>query len=249
MSVLEIRGLHKAYGGIQALDDADFVIESPGLYGLIGPNGAGKTTLFDVVAGTVQADSGSVRFGGQDITGWPSHRRALGGISRSFQECRVLPEESCLDNVLFAAQPKGLAACMWQAFTRNNAHRRRVTDEAMRLLGLVRLQGHAHTPAAQLSFGQKRLLELVSVFMSSPRLLLLDEPASGVNPALLEVLSDFICTMYAEEARAFLIVEHNMEFIMALASDIIVMHQGKVLERGSPQAVQASPRVLEAYLG
>lgn len=249
MSVLEIKGLRKAYGGIHALDDAGFVIDSPGLYGLIGPNGAGKTTLFDVVAGTVQADSGHVRFGGQEITGWPSHRRALGGIARSFQECRVLPEETCLDNVLFAAQPKGLGACVQQLLTRSNAHRRRITDEAMRLLGLVRLQGHAQTPAGQLSFGQKRLLELVSIFMSSPRLLLLDEPASGVNPALLEVLSDFIRTMYAEEARAFLIVEHNMEFIMALASDIIVMHQGKVLERGSPEAVQASPRVLEAYLG
>lgn len=112
MSVLEVKGLRKAYGGIHALDDAGFVIDSPGLYGLIGPNGAGKTTLFDVVAGTVQADSGSVCFEGKEITGWPSHRRALGGIARSFQECRVLPEETCLDNVLLPPSQRAWAlAC------------------------------------------------------------------------------------------------------------------------------------------
>lgn len=249
MSLLELRGLHKRYGGIQALDGAGFAIDRPGVYGLIGPNGAGKTTLFDVVAGSVAADAGTVRLEGRDVTGWPAHRRAAAGLARTFQECRVLPEETCLDNVLFSAQPKGVAHSLLQALTRVPGHRRRLHDEAMRLLGLVRLQAYAHRPAALLSFGQKRLLEIVSTFMASPALLLLDEPASGVNPALLEILSEFIRTMYAERARVFLIVEHNMEFIMALAQEIIVMHQGKVLERGAPAAVQSSPRVIEAYLG
>ena len=249
MTVLDLQGLRKAYGGIQALDDAGFVIERPGLYGLIGPNGAGKTTLFDAVAGSVAVDAGRVRLEGRDVTAWPSHRRAAAGIARTFQECRILPEETCLDNVLFAAQPKGLSHAMLQVLTRAPGHRLRLRDEAMRLLGLVRLQAYAHVPAAQLSFGQKRLLEIVSTFIGAPQVLLLDEPASGVNPALLDVLSEFIRTMYTERPRVFLIVEHNMEFIMSLAHDVIVMHQGRVLERGTPAHVQASARVLEAYLG
>jgi ABC-type branched-subunit amino acid transport system ATPase component len=114
---------------------------------------------------------------------------------------------------------------------------------------MVRLQDYADTPASQLSFGQRRLLEIVSTFISAPDVFLLDEPASGVNPSLLDVLADFIRTMYAERPRVFLLVEHNMEFIMSLAQDIIVMHQGRVLERGSPAQVQASEQVVEAYLG
>jgi len=249
VSVLQIQALSKAYGGIVALDGAEFTIEGPGIYGLIGPNGAGKTTLFDAIAGTVTPDSGRVTLRGQDVTGWPSHRMAAAGISRTFQECRVLPEETCLDNVLFAAQPKGLRTTLAQVLTRAAGHRHRLHDEAMRLLSLVRLQDYAHAPASQLSFGQRRLLEIVSTFISAPEVFLLDEPASGVNPSLLHVLGDFIRTMYAERPRVFLVVEHNMEFIMSLAQDIIVMHQGRVLERGSPKQVQASAQVMEAYLG
>jgi ABC-type branched-subunit amino acid transport system ATPase component len=249
MSALLVQDLHKSYGGIVALDGAQFAIEGPGIYGLIGPNGAGKTTLFDAIAGTVVPDSGRVVLGGRDVTGWSSHRTAAAGISRTFQECRVLLEETCLDNVLFAAQPKTLGASLAQVLTRASGHRRRCHDEAMRLLSLVRLQDYAHSPAAQLSFGQRRLLEIVSTFISSPQVFLLDEPASGVNPSLLEVLADFIRIMYAERPRVFLLVEHNMEFVMSLAQDIIVMHQGRVLERGSPAQVQASDKVVEAYLG
>jgi ABC-type branched-subunit amino acid transport system ATPase component len=249
MSVLQVQALCKAYGGIVALDGADFTIEGPGIYGLIGPNGAGKTTLFDAIAGTVTPDTGRVTLRGRDVTGWPSHRMAAAGISRTFQECRVLPEESCLDNVLFAAQPKGLGASLAQVLTRAAGHRQQLHDEAMRLLAMVRLQDYAHEPASRLSFGQRRLLEIVSTFISAPDVFLLDEPASGVNPSLLHVLGDFIRTMYAERPRVFLVVEHNMEFIMSLAQDIIVMHQGRVLERGSPEQVQASAQVMEAYLG
>ncbi len=249
MSALQLKGVRKSYGGIVALDGAEFTIEGPGIYGLIGPNGAGKTTLFDAIAGTVTPDAGQVLMGGRDVTGWASHRMAANGLSRTFQECRVLLEETCLDNVLFAAQPKGLGATLTQVFTRSGLHRRQLHDEAMRLLSLVRLQAYAHAPASVLSFGQRRLLEIVSTFISSPDVFLLDEPASGVNPSLLEVLMDFIQTMYAERPRVFLVVEHNMEFIMSLAQDIIVMHQGRVLERGTPAQVQASPQVLEAYLG
>jgi ABC-type branched-subunit amino acid transport system ATPase component len=227
--MISIRGLTKRYGGVTALSGCDLEIAAPGIYGLIGPNGAGKTTLFDVITGLTEPDSGKVLLDGRDVTGLPPHRLAGLGIARSFQECRVFPEFSCLDNLLFRA--------------------RGTQDEALRLLELVNLQRYRDEPAASLSFGQRRLLEIVATFMLKPRILLLDEPASGVNPALLELLLEFIRRMYEERPSLFLVVEHNMEFVMALAGEIVVMHQGAVLERGTPQEVQANPRVMEAYLG
>ena len=249
MTRLAVRDLRKRYGGIAALAGAALEIERPGIYGLIGPNGAGKTTLFDIIAGGIAPDSGEVLLDGRTVTGLPSHRMAALGVARTFQECRILLEETCLDNLLFAAQRKGFIATLGQFLSRSQAARRARRAEAMRLLRLVRLAEYAEVPAANLSFGQRRLLEIVSTFITAPSVFLLDEPASGVNPALLETLSDFIRTMYAERPSVFFLVEHNMEFIMSLAADIIVMHQGAVLERGTPQAVQASPRVVEAYLG
>jgi ABC-type branched-subunit amino acid transport system ATPase component len=229
VTLLAVEGLAKRYGGVAALASCHLAFEQPGVYGLIGPNGAGKTTLFDVVTGIVEPDAGRVRIDGRDVTGWPAYRLAAAGVARSFQECRVFPEFTCLENLLFRA--------------------RAPESEARRLLRLVNLEEYAGEPAASLSFGQRRLLEIVGTFMARPRILLLDEPAAGVNPALLEVLQRFIRTMYEERPLLLLVVEHNMEFIMALAAEIVVMHQGAVLERGAPDAVQASPRVLEAYLG
>ena len=226
--MISIRDVRKSYGGIRALSGCDLEIAQPGIYGLIGPNGAGKTTLFDVMTGVTEPDAGRVSIDGRDVTGWPAHRLAKAGVARTFQECRVFPEFTCLDNLLF----------------RNSN-----VEEARRLLQLVNLDKYAGEPAANLSFGQRRLLEIVGTFMGRPRVLLLDEPASGVNPALLELLLQFIRRMYEERPLFFLVVEHNMEFVMALASEIVVMHQGAVLERGSPQAIQASERVMEAYLG
>ena len=249
MTRLVVHGIRKSYGGIAALAGAELEIERPGIYGLIGPNGAGKTTLFDIIAGAIAPDSGQVLLGDRDVTGLPSHRMAALGVARTFQECRILLKETCLDNVLFAAQRKGFFAAAGQLLSRSQTARRAQREEAMRLLGLVRLEAYADAPAATLSFGQRRLLEIVSTFITTPSVFLFDEPASGVNPALLETLSEFIRTMYAERPSVFFLVEHNMEFVMSFARDIIVMHQGEVLERGTPQAVQASPRVVEAYLG
>ena len=151
----------------------------------------------------------------------------------NFQECRVFPEFSCLENLLFALQFHGVGR----------------REEARRLLKLVNLDGYADEPASSLSFGQRRLLEIVGTFIVEPRFLLLDEPASGVNPMLLETLSEFLRTMYRERPGVFLIVEHNMQFIMQLAGELIVMHQGTVLDRGTPKAIQRSAKVVEAYLG
>jgi ABC-type branched-subunit amino acid transport system ATPase component len=247
--LLAIENVSKSFGGIRAIDDVSFRIEAPGIYGLIGPNGAGKTTLFDVICGRQAADRGAIRFEGRRVDLDRVHRRARTGFARTFQECRVLLEETCRDNLLFAAQDKRLDCEAWQAFQRRNAARREAGAEAARLLDLAGLSAYADAPARVLSYGQRRLLEIVSTLMTSPRLLLLDEPASGINPTLLNALHDFLKRMFAERGVVFIVVEHNMEFIMSLASEIIVMHQGRVLERGTPAAVQASPRVIDAYLG
>jgi ABC-type branched-subunit amino acid transport system ATPase component len=175
-----------------------------------------------------------VTLDGRRVTGLAPHRLARLGVARSFQECRVFPEYTCMENLRFAGIALGARA---------------EEEEARRLLNLVGLEAYASEPASLLSFGQRRLLEIVGTFLQHPRVLLLDEPAAGVNPALLEVLTAFILRMYEERPSVFLVIEHNMEFIMGLAREIIVMHQGAVLERGDPQAIQASPRVIEAYLG
>jgi ABC-type branched-subunit amino acid transport system ATPase component len=231
--VLEIYGVSKRYGGVVALADCSIAIERPGIYGLIGPNGAGKTTLFDVITGATRPDAGRVRIERRDVTGIASHRLNRIGVARTFQECRVFPQFTCLENLLFALQ----------------LHRGGRREEPRRLLRLVNLEGYADEPASSLSFGQRRLLEIVGTFIVQPRFLLLDEPASGVNPMLLETLSAFLRAMYEERPGVFLIVEHNMQFIMELAGELIVMHQGAVLDRGAPEAIQRSAKVVEAYLG
>jgi len=249
MPLFEIAGVRKGFGGIRALDGVDISISSTGTYGLIGPNGAGKTTLFDIVTGQQTPEEGRVSFEDRDITSWPAHRLHGLGVLRTFQECRVFPEKSCLENMLFAVQRKPLAAAIGQAFSRGTGHLRGALDEARRLLELVRLNQYLHHPAGALSFGQKRLLELATIYMRRPRLLLFDEPASGVNPALLETLRDFIVAMRKEQDALLILVEHNMEFIMEISDHIIVLHQGQVLEEGTPEAVQSSQRVIDAYLG
>jgi ABC-type branched-subunit amino acid transport system ATPase component len=233
VSLLEATRLEKRYGGVVALAGCSVAIERPGIYGLIGPNGAGKTTLFDVITGATSPDAGAVHIEGRDVTGIAPHRLKSFGVARTFQECRIFPQFSCIENLRFALQ----------------LHGRGRGEEALRMLKLVNLESYADEPASSLSFGQRRLLEIVATFIVAPRFLLLDEPASGVNPMLLETLSAFLRTMYQERPGVFLIVEHNMQFIMQLAGELIVMHQGAVLDRGTPEAIQASPRVIEAYLG
>lgn len=247
--LLAISRLARSFGGIQALNGASFTRGGPGICGVIGPNGAGKTTLFDAISGRIAVDAGSVRFAGEELLDRPAHDRVAVGVVRTFQECRVFAEKTCLDNLLFSLQAKSLGAVLLRMFGGDKRRRRAQSEECRHLLAQVGLADYADQSAGILSYGQRRLLEIVAGLIAKPRLLLLDEPASGVNPALLERLIDFLAEAQRQSDTLFLIVEHNMEFIMALADEIVVMHQGAVLEQGTPAQIQTSARVIDAYLG
>jgi len=247
--LLAVDGVVRSFGGIRALSGVSFTRSSAGICGLIGPNGAGKTTLFDAISGRIAVDAGSVCFAGEELLPLPAHRRVTRGVVRTFQECRIFGEKTCLENLLFALQRKGLAGALKRMMAGDRGAERLAMEECGHYLALVGLADYATAPAAMLSYGQKRLLEIASALLMRPRLLLLDEPAAGVNPALLETLHDFLLRIRRETEILILIVEHNMQFIMSLADHIVVMHQGSVLEEGAPAQIQASSRVIEAYLG
>jgi branched-chain amino acid transport system ATP-binding protein len=248
--MLEASGLTKRFGGLIAVDGVSFTLRARTITGLIGPNGAGKTTLFNLIAGALRPDSGRLLLEGRDITGARPDSVFAAGIGRTFQIPRPFPEMTLLENVMLA--PKGQAGerfwVNWLAPGRVAAEERRVREAARHWLdfvGLSRLEGE---PAKVLSGGQRKLLEIARVMVAEPRLVLLDEPGAGVNPALLEVIMQKISALNAQGVT-FLIIEHNMDLVMSLCRPVLVMAGGKLLMEGEPEAVRADPRVAEAYLG
>ncbi|MFC3181137.1 ABC transporter ATP-binding protein [Cypionkella sinensis] len=250
MTVLEARNVSKRFGGIAAVDGMSFAVASGEILGLIGPNGAGKTTMFDLLAGSVAASSGEIRLMGQDVTRAPAHRRLAGGMGRTFQIPRPFPELSLIDNMLLARQDQ-TGERLWANFTaprRIAAEERAARDKALALLDLVALRRLADEPARVLSGGQRKLLELARVMMADPKVVLLDEPAAGVNPTLLEVLIDRIREINASGVT-FVLIEHNIDMVSRLCHRVLVMASGSLLCEGTPQEVARDPRVIEAYLG
>jgi branched-chain amino acid transport system ATP-binding protein len=241
-ALLEVRELNKAYGGLRAVSQCSFQVERGSITGLIGPNGAGKTTAFNIINGVLAPDSGSVFFEGEDITGLMPHELTRRGISRTFQITRDLGEMSVLENMVVSAPAGGIRSWLGSKILQKER------DRAMELLDFVGISGLAALPAKKLSYGQKKLLEFASVLMSEPKLVLLDEPAGGVNPALMERIVDRI-RLLNKNGMTFLIVEHNMPIVMQLSNWIIVMAHGEVLVDGSPSDIQANSLVLDAYLG
>lgn len=242
MNLLEVQALRKAYGGLVAVDDATFVVPEKSITSLIGPNGAGKTTAFDVISGVVAPDSGYVGFEGEDITTLLPHRVTARGVGRTFQITRELGDLTVLENMVVSTIRTDLPSLL----------RGRVLpperERAMGLLAFVGIDRLANEYAKKLSYGQRKLLEFASVLMSAPRLVMLDEPAGGVNPALMEKLMDHIEELN-RQGTTFLIVEHNMDVVMRLSHSIIVMAHGKVITQGPPAVVREDERVLAAYLG
>ena len=242
MALLEVRDLGKSFGGIRAVDGCSFAVEQGSITALIGPNGAGKTTVFNLISGLRRPDSGAILFDGARIDGLSPHKITRKGVARTFQISRDLAGLSVLENIVVQSPARGITHLLKPSMS--PAERERAMD----LLRFVSIAELAREPAARLSYGQKKLLELAACLMAEPRLVLLDEPAGGINPALLEIIIDRVRQL-REEGVTFLIVEHNMDVVMKVCDPVIVMAYGRFLAHGSPAAIQNDAAVLEAYLG
>jgi ABC-type branched-subunit amino acid transport system ATPase component len=239
--LLAVSGLGKTFGGVRAVDDCSFTVPEGSITGLIGPNGSGKTTVFNLVTGYLRPDAGRVRFAGRDVTRYGTRRLYRLGLSRTFQQARVFPALTVRENLVVAGGYR-----WWQLFT----PRVRPSDarRAGRLLDEFGLAPLADAPASVLSYGQRKLLEFAAVLMSSPRLVLLDEPTAGVNPAMVAAMERHIRKRHAAGVT-FLVVEHDMGFVMRVCDPVVVLDAGRPIRTGAPREVQDDPRVLDAYLG
>ncbi len=230
--ILEIRDVTKRFGGVTAVSGCSLALAPGKIYGLIGPNGSGKTTLFNCITGLEERDEGEIRFKGERIDGLKPHRVARCGIGRTFQIIRVFPELSALENLLVVTHMPFEAA-------------RQKALELLRFVTLDRLQNEY---AGNLSYGQQKLLEFIRVLMTDPELILLDEPAAGVNRTLLNELLAAI-TRLRDQGKTILIVEHDMKVVMGLCETVFVLDYGKKIAEGPPGIIQGDERVIEAYFG
>jgi neutral amino acid transport system ATP-binding protein len=240
-TLLAVEGLTKSFGGVRALNECGFEVPEGSVTALIGPNGSGKTTAFNVITGYQPADAGSLTFRGRAVRRPDPCRLQRLGLARTFQQARVFPGLTAVENVVLGRDQS------WQSLLRRrvSGNDRRRAEELLDEFGLA---AHAGTTAGRLSYGQRKLLEFASVLMAEPILILLDEPAAGINPIMVKTMEDHIRRRHAQGVT-FLIVEHEMKFVMRLCDPVIVLDRGRPIACAAPEEVQNDPRVLDAYLG
>jgi ABC-type branched-subunit amino acid transport system ATPase component len=237
-AVLQVTDVKKSFGGLQALSGCSFSVEEGSITGLIGPNGSGKTTMFNVITGYETADSGIVHFKARDVTGLQPGGVCRLGVGRTFQMTRVFSRLTLLENIQVGS--RGVHKSKRKEMY--SLERRR---ELLEFIGLTHL---AHEKAGSLSYGQRKLVELATILAQEPKVILLDEPAGGINPTLIGQMAERIKELN-KRGVTFLVVEHNMEFVMGLCDEVAVMERGAVIAVGKPEQVRNDPRVLDAYLG
>lgn len=250
MPLLTAQGISKAFGGIQAVNNAEIQVPTGQITGLIGPNGAGKTTLFNLLCNFISPDSGRIIFNGQPIQNLPPHKIALQGMIRTFQVARVLSRLSVLENMLLAA-PHQTGEKLHNTFFQAHVIRkeeRRLREKAQVILESVGLAPKINDYAGALSGGQRKLLEMARGLMADPQLMLLDEPAAGVNPTLIQQICEHV-KEWNQAGITFLVIEHNMDVIMSLCDRVWVLAEGQNLAVGTPAEIQSNQDVLTAYLG
>jgi branched-chain amino acid transport system ATP-binding protein len=245
VAVLEVRELTKSFGGIRAVDGVSFDVQEGEILGLIGPNGSGKSTLFNCILGQLPPSTGEVRLDGRAITGKRACDLNKLGVGRTFQLLQVFPQLTVRENLVLAGQEH--AGGMWsRLFGPRDAG---LGAAAERMIDFFRLRQLAEERAGALSYGQQKLLDVAMAFMAGPRLVLLDEPAGGVNLTMLGDLRERLRAINAESRATFVVIEHNMEFVMSLCTRILVLAEGRIIAEGTPEAIRNDPAVIDAYLG